>query len=160
MAAYFKEESQMADPVTHIFLGMGICPQRPVLGACAAMISDTMQLVAAIKLKTANIWENFPPKLRAINDELHNVMWDAAAILICVAFVQFELAHLFLAKLLGHDLPDMFTHDTTVALYPIKGVLQLGRTYHSIDNMKRGTWMIVLAMLMVSFGFSWLRGAW
>ena len=150
----------MADPVTHIFLGMGICPQHPVLGACAAMVSDSMQLVAGIKLRTSNIWEKFPTKLRAINDELHNVIWDIAAILICVAFVQFDLAHLLLAKLLGHDLPDMFTHDSTTALYPIKGVLHLGKTYHSIDRMKNGTWPIVLAMVMISFGFSYLRGVW
>lgn len=150
----------MADPITHIFLGMGICPQRPIWGACAAMVSDSMQLVAGIKLKTANIWQNFPPELRAINDELHNVWWTTIAILVCILFQQWDLAQLGLAKLLGHDIPDMFTHDTTNALWPVKGTLKLGKTYHSIENIKNGYWPLVLAMVMGSITFAYLRGAW
>ena len=149
----------MADPITHIFLGMAIYPQRPVIGAMAAIAPDGMQLVAAIKLKTTDIWKKFPADLLAVNDELHLLWYPVMAFISCLYLQWFDALPIVFA-FGSHVVLDMFTHDYTSALKPFVGEIHLGMTFHSIENMKKGTWWIVLLMIGGSLTWSILTGAW
>jgi len=163
----------MADPITHIFAGMAIYPQRPVIGAIAAMACDSMQLAAGIQLTieqrkrtgkfkiVTDIWTNFPPTLRKINEELHTLWYPVAVLLACVFLQWWDFLPVIYAYLVGHVVLDMPTHDYTTALRPfVDKPLSMGMTFHSIENMKRGTWIVVLMMLAGSLALSIYRGAW
>jgi len=163
----------MADPITHVLAGMAIYPQRPVIGAIAAMASDSMQLAAGIQLTieewkethrfkiVTDIWTNFPPALRKINEDLHTLWYPVAVLLACVFLQWWELVPAICAYLFGHVLLDMPTHDYTTALRPfVDKPLSMGMTFHSIENMKRGTWIVVLTMVVGSLALSIWRGAW
>lgn len=139
----------MADPVTHILLGIAIAPHRPVLGAIASMLSDLPQGLASIKFKTTNIWQKWSEVsewTHWAHKALHSV-WPPLFALF-VAWFAYPPAVKFVVAWLGHVVLDMFTHDRTAAWEPfVKGSATLGKTFHSIDNMKKGTWMIVLLMV-------------
>ena len=169
----------MADPVTHILLGMASCPQRPVLGGIMGLFADVVQLIAGVwqtitrwrethefKIVT-NIWASLTRWMWVAEDLLHDLVLAGIILLLSLAIRPFALllwseywiVPLLLLAHFIHTLVDMFTHDSTTALYPLEGVQHLGKTFHSLDNLPR-YWWVVLLMIGSSFYLTILRGVW
>lgn len=120
---------------------------------------DGAQVLAAAYLTlknrrlTTNIWAQWgevPSWIRVLNAHLHSIWYPIMALLICWWF-RFDSVMPFVVAYLTHTIIDVFTHDEIASLEPFSGyVFRVGKTFHSWENMKNGTWVVVLGMMIVS----------
>jgi membrane-bound metal-dependent hydrolase YbcI (DUF457 family) len=159
----------MADPVTHVFLGMAIAPRYPILGALFGMLPDAAQLIAAIQVKSTAIWREWarvPEWTKKLQIHLHSIWWPLFALFAAWLFIPVQWSEMVTALIiayLSHIVIDMWTHDRTGAWEPfVKGSLELGTTYHDFRRWKKHWWYgaVVLIMVWSSFQLSHMRGAW